>query len=143
MQNDFSYILIPSSGMSEIEEDSGMSETSSEMETQAADTQQPESAGEPAFAEMAPQVSNQEAMVAQTLSRVKKQSKQLDKVNKILGQLPGQFKDLDKKQSRQSKQIEQQVRQLQSQVKQLQKQVARIKTSGSKTKKKASKKQKR
>jgi archaellum component FlaC len=129
--------------MSEIEEDSGMSESSSEIETEASSTHQPESVGEPALTELAPGVSNQEAMVAQTLSRVKKQSKQLDKVNKMLGQQLGHLKDLDKKQSRQVKQIEQQVRQLQSQVKQLHKQVARTKTSGSKIKKKVTKKRKR
>ena len=94
-----------------------------------------------------PAVSNQEAMVAQTLSRVKKQSKQIEKANKLLAQLPGQFKDLDKKQSKQFRQVDQQVRQMQSQLKQLQKQVARIKVGaaggGSKKKKKAGKKRKR
>jgi len=121
-------------------ENSGMSETNSEMETQTAADIQAESMNAPA--EMAQPVSNQEAMVAQTLSRVKKQSKQLDKVNKALAQLPSQFKDLDKKQSRQLKQIERQIKQMQSQIKQLQKQMAR-KNAGSNAKKKAGKKRKR
>jgi hypothetical protein len=80
---------------------------------------------------MAPQISSQDLMMAQTLSRIKKQSKQVDKLNKVLGLLPGQFKDLDKRQSRQFKQV-----------KQLQKQVVHVKTSGAKTKRNASKKRK-
>ena len=136
--------------MSEFE-NSGTSETEAqeeEMDTtiQSVEGQQVEAGAgaEPAAPEP---VSNQEAMVAQTLSRVKKQSKQIEKAHKLLAQLPGQFKELDKKQSKQFKQADQQVRQLQSQIKQLQKQMARIKVvsagGGSKKKKASGKKRKR
>lgn len=74
-----------------------------------------------------PQVSNQEAMTALTLSRIKKQSKQIENLTKLLSQVPLQFRSLEKKQSKQLKQISQQVKVLQNQVKQVQKQVARIK----------------
>jgi hypothetical protein len=139
--------------MSEFE-NSGTSETEAQEEMttmqQSVEGQQMGDAGAEPIAAPEPAVSNQEAMVAQTLSRVKKQSKQIEKANKLLAQLPGQFKDLDKKQSKQFRQVDQQVRHLQSQLKQLQKQVARIKVgaataggSGSKKKKKAGKKRKR
>lgn len=43
--------------------------------------------------------------MAQTLSRTKKQSRQIEKVNKLLAQIPAQLKDLEKKQSKQIGQI--------------------------------------
>ena len=76
----------------------------------------------------APTVSNQEAMTALTLSRVKKQSKQIENLTRLLAQVPTQFRNLEKKQSRQIKQVSQQLKVLQNQVRQVQKQVARIKT---------------
>ena len=75
----------------------------------------------------APTVSNQEAMTALTLSRVKKQSKQIENLTRLLAQIPTQFRNLERKQSRQIKQLSQQVKVLQNQVRQVQKQVARIK----------------
>jgi hypothetical protein len=75
----------------------------------------------------APTVSNQEAMTALTLSRVKKQSKQIENLTRLLAQVPTQFRNLERKQSRQIKQLSQQVKVLQNQVRQVQKQVARIK----------------
>jgi hypothetical protein len=42
-----------------------------------------------------PAVSNQEAMVAQTLSRTKKRSRQIEKANKLV-QIQAQLKDLEK-----------------------------------------------
>jgi len=138
-KNDFNCIFISSSGMSEME-NSGMPEADSEIETQAATADmQLDGAHKAALTETTSLVSNQEVMMAQTLSRLKKQSKQLDKVDKALAQLPSQFKGLEKKQSKQFNQIERQIRQVQLQVKQLQKQVTGVKTS-TKKKKKASRK---
>ena len=74
-------------------------------------------------------VSNQEAMTALTLGRVKKQSKQIENVTRLLAQVPMQFRNFEKKQSRQAKQLSQQIRAVQNQVRLLQKQVARIKIS--------------
>jgi hypothetical protein len=92
----------------------------------------------------APQVSNQEAMTALTLSRIKKQSKQIENLTKLLSQVPPQFRNLEKKQSKQLKQISLQVKVLQNQVKQVQKQVARIKVkSASVSKRKVARKAKK
>jgi hypothetical protein len=82
-------------------------------------------------------VSNQEAMIALVLSRIKKQSKQIEIVTKQVTQLSGHFRDLEKKQSKQSKEILGQIKSLQKQLKQVQKQVAGIRarpTSGKKRK---------
>jgi septal ring factor EnvC (AmiA/AmiB activator) len=68
-------------------------------------------------------------MVAQTLTRTKKQSRQIEKANKLLAQIPAQLKDLEKKQSKQISQIGRQLTQLQSQLKQLQKRFSRIKAA--------------
>lgn len=80
-------------------------------------------------------VSNQEAMTALTLSRVKKQSKQIENVTRLLAQVPVQFRNFEKKQSRQVKQLSQQIRAVQNQVRLLQKQVARIKVSSNSSRK--------
>lgn len=82
-------------------------------------------------------VSNQEAMTALVLSRVKKQSKQIESLSKQVTQLPGQFRDFERRQSKQSKQLALQIRALQIQLKQVQKQVARIrvKSAAPKTRK--------
>ena len=91
-----------------------------------------------------PAVSNQEAMTALVLSRVKKQSKQIENLAKLLGQLTPQFRNLDKKQARQARLLSQQLRVVQNQVKQIQKQVARLKINAPRaTKRKASKKAKK
>jgi hypothetical protein len=91
-----------------------------------------------------PSVSNQEAMTALVLSRIKKQSKQIENLTRLLGQVSPQFRNLDKKQARQAKLVSQQLRVLQNQVKQIQKQVARLKVSSSKaTARKVSKKAKK
>lgn len=80
-------------------------------------------------------VSNQEAMTALTLSRVKKQSKQIENVTRLLAQVPVQFRNFEKKQSRQAKQLSLQIRSVQNQVRLLQKQVARIKVSSNSSRK--------
>lgn len=69
--------------------------------------------------------------MAQTLSRTKNQSRQIEKLNKLLAQIPAQLKDLEKKQSKQIGQIGRQLTQLQSQLKRLQKRVSRIEVGGS------------
>ena len=86
-----------------------------------------------------PSISNQEAMTALVLSRVKKQSKQIENLTRLLGQVPTQFRNVERKQSRQAKLISQQVRVLQNQIRQVQKQVARIKVSSASTRKRKAK----
>ena len=86
-------------------------------------------------------VSNQEAMTALVLGRVKKQSKQIENVTRIVSQLPPQVRNLEKRQSRQAKQLSLQIRALQNQVKQIQKRVSRIKTASTRvTSKKSTRK---
>ena len=87
-----------------------------------------------------PSISNQEAMTALVLSRVKKQSRQIENLTRLLGQVPTQFRNVERKQSRQAKLISQQLRVLQNQVRQVQKQVARIKVSSASTRKRKAKK---
>lgn len=60
------------------------------------------------------------------LSRLKRQSKQIDNLNRLIGQLPVRFRDLDKRQSKQNRRIELRIGQVQSQIRQLQARVARI-----------------
>ena len=82
-----------------------------------------------------PSISNQEAMTALVLSRVKKQSKQIENLTRLLGQVPTQFRNVERKQSRQAKLLSQQLRVLQNQIRLVQKQVARIKVSSASTRK--------
>ena len=86
-----------------------------------------------------PSISNQEAMTALVLSRVKKQSKQLENLTRLLGQVPAQFRNIEKKQSTQARLVSQQLRTLQNQVRQIQKQVARIKVRPASPKKRKAK----
>ena len=86
-----------------------------------------------------PSISNQESMTALVLSRVKKQSKQIENLARLLGQVPTQFRNVERKQSRQAKLVSQQLRVLQNQVRQVQKQVARIKVSSTSTRKRKAK----
>jgi hypothetical protein len=71
-------------------------------------------------------------MTALVLSRVKKQSKQIENLARLLGQITPQFRNLDKKQAKQARLVSQQLRVLQNQVNQIQKQVARLKVSSTK-----------
>ena len=87
-----------------------------------------------------PTVSNQEAMTALVLSRVKKQSKQIETINRLVAQVPSQVRSLDKRQSRQARQLSQQIRVLQNQVKQVQKRVSRIKTASTPAKRRSTRK---
>ena len=91
----------------------------------------------------APVTSNQEAMTALVLSRVKKQAKQLENLTRLVGQITPQIRNLDKRQAGQSKLVSQQLRVLQNQVVQIQKQVGRLKTSAAKPTKKKAKKAKK
>jgi hypothetical protein len=86
-----------------------------------------------------PSISNQEAMTALVLSRVKKQSKQLENLTRLLGQVPAQFRNVEKKQSKQARLVSQQLRTLQNQVRLIQKQVARIKVGSTSPKKRKAK----
>ena len=86
-----------------------------------------------------PSISNQEAMTALVLSRVKKQSKQIENLTRLLGQVPTQFRNVERKQSRQAKLLSQQLRVLQNQIRLVQKQVARIKVSSASTRKRKAK----
>jgi len=101
----------------------------SAMEMEALEVQPESVSAEPATSETAPTVSNQEAMVALTLSRVKRQSKQIENLGRLVGQLPAQLRNLQRSQSKQIKQVQQQIRLLQPQLRQLRKQVGRIKTN--------------
>lgn len=93
-----------------------------------------------AIAEVAtPSISNQEAMTALVLSRVKKQSKQLENLTRLLGQVPAQFRNVERKQSRQARLVSQQLRTLQNQVRLIQKQVARIKVGSTSPRKRIAK----
>lgn len=92
----------------------------------------------------APSISNQEAMTALVLSRVKKQSKQIENLTRLLGQLTPQIRNLEKKQARQVKSVSQQLRVVQNQVRQVQKLVARVRVSSARpAKKKAARKAKK
>ncbi|MGI0024864.1 MAG: hypothetical protein ACREA4_06940 [Nitrososphaera sp.] len=109
--------------MSEID-NSTLVESALEMQPQE---QEPAVATEATAEASTPSVSNQEAMTALLLSRVKKQSKQLESLTRLLGQVPAQFRNVERKQSRQSRLVSKQLRVLQNQIRQVQKQVARIK----------------
>lgn len=84
-------------------------------------------------------VSNEEVMIAQALSRIKKQSKQLEKTGKVVQQVLDSLKKADKERVRHSKQVEQQNKKVLSQIAQLQKKLAKPKSA---SKKKSSKKKK-
>ena len=84
-------------------------------------------------------VSNEEVMIAQALSRIKKQSKQLEKTGKVVQQVLDSLKKADKERARHSKQVEQQNKKVLSQIAQLQKKLAKPKSAG---KPKSSKKKK-
>jgi hypothetical protein len=83
--------------------------------------------------------SNEEVMIAQALSRIKKQSKQLEKTSRIVQQVLDSLKKADKERARHSKQVEQQNKKVLSQIAQLQKKVAKAKSTA---KKKSGKKKK-
>lgn len=70
-------------------------------------------------------VSNEEAMIAQVLSRVKKQAKQIEKMQKTVGQILDSLKRADKERAKHGRQVEQQNKKMMSQVAQLQKRLAK------------------
>ena len=84
-------------------------------------------------------VSNEEVMIAQALSRIKKQSKQLERTGKVVQQVLDSLKKADKERVRHSKQVEQQNKKVLSQIAQLQKKLAKAKSAA---KPKSSKKKK-
>lgn len=80
-------------------------------------------------------VSNQEAMTALILGRVKKQSKQVEGITRLLTQVSAQFRNLEKRQLSQAKLLSRQLRAVQNQVRLVQKQVSRIKVRSAAPKK--------
>jgi hypothetical protein len=108
----------------------------SAMEMQPIEAEPPAVTEEVVVTEVAtPSVSNQEAMTALLLSRVKKQSKQIENLTRIAAQVPSQVRTIERAQSRQVKLLSRQLRILQNQVRQVQKQVGRIKVSSAKSRK--------
>ena len=83
---------------------------------------------------------NGEVMIAQVLSRTKKQAKQLERATKMVGQALDALKKADKERVKHSKQVEQQNKKILSQLAQLQKQVKKSKGAASKPKRMAKKK---
>lgn len=72
---------------------------------------------------------NSEVMVAQVLSRMKKQARQLEKTGKMVEQVLSSLKKADAERSRHARQVEQQNKKLLSQIDQMRKQIARSKKS--------------
>lgn len=85
-------------------------------------------------------LSNGEVMIAQVLSRTKKQAKQLERATKMVEQALDALKKADKERVKHSKQVEQQNKKILSQLVQLQKQVKKSKGAASKPRRMAKKK---
>ncbi|MGI0020660.1 MAG: hypothetical protein ACREAY_09345 [Nitrososphaera sp.] len=105
------------------EADSG-TPTATEVETVAS-----EPVEQPAVPVQERVVSNEEVMIAQTLSRIKKQSKQLEKTGRTIDQVLDSLKKADKERARHSKQVELQNKKVLSQIAQLQKKLAKPKSA--------------
>lgn len=84
-------------------------------------------------------VSNEEAMIAQALSRIKKQAGQSEKTGRIVEQILDSLKKTNKERAKHSKHVEQQNKKILMQIAQLQKKIAKAKTAA---KPKSSKKKK-
>jgi hypothetical protein len=74
-------------------------------------------------------VTNEEVMIAQALSRIKKNAKVLEKTNKMLGQVLDSLKRAEKESAGHARQVAAQNKKLASQITQLQKRVAKIKSA--------------
>jgi hypothetical protein len=74
-------------------------------------------------------MTNEEAMIAQALSGIKKNAKVLEKTNKMLGQVLDSLKRAEKESAGHAKQMAAQNKKLQSQIAQLQKRVAKAKSA--------------
>lgn len=72
---------------------------------------------------------NSEVMVAQVLSRMKKQARQLERTGRMVEQVLGSLKKADAERSRHARQMEQQNKKLLSQIDQMRKQIAKSKKS--------------
>lgn len=81
-----------------------------------------------AASENLPLMSNEEVMLAQTLNRIKKQSKEVIQMGRLLKKVPRQIKHSHSRQTKQLRQLQSQVKSIQSQLKQVQQQVRRIKS---------------
>ncbi|MEO9364223.1 MAG: hypothetical protein ABI348_10020 [Nitrososphaera sp.] len=74
-------------------------------------------------------VTNEEVMIAQALSRIKKNAKVLEKTNKMLGQVLDSLKRAEKESAGHARQVAAQNKKLASQIAQLQKRVAKAKSA--------------
>ncbi len=74
-------------------------------------------------------VTNEEAMIAQALSRIKKNARVLEKTNKMLGQVLDSLKRAEKENAGHAREMTAQNKKLVSQIAQLQKRVAKIKSA--------------
>lgn len=70
---------------------------------------------------------NSEVMVAQVLSRMKKQARQLERTGRMVEQVLGSLKKADAERSRHARQMEQQNKKLLYQIDQMRKQLAKSK----------------
>lgn len=100
---------------------------------------------EPATAEQAlpvPEIalSNEEAMIAQVLSRAKKNAKQIERATRLAEQALDSLRKAEKERVKHSRQVEQQNKKILSQLAQLQKQVKKAKSPAAKPKRAAKKK---
>lgn len=84
---------------------------------------------EPALPVSERMVSNEEMMIAQVLSRTKKNAKQLERASKMVEHALNALKRADKERVKHSKQVEQQNKKILSQLAQLQKQVKKAKSA--------------
>jgi hypothetical protein len=114
------------------EGDSGMmpaaiEETTGITEQVMTETEEPQSQGSTPLPERT--MSNEEVMIAQALSRIKKNTKVLEKTNKMLGQVLETLKRGEKESAVHSRQVTSQNKKLLSQIAQLQKRMAKIKST--------------
>src|SRR5437016_5860937 len=101
MENDFRYRPILQAMSTE--GDSGM------QPTEIAETEVTEpTAAEPALPVPERAMSNEEAMIAQALSKIKKNAKQLEKTARTVDQVLESLKRADKERGKHSRQVEQQ-----------------------------------
>lgn len=84
---------------------------------------------------------NEEAMIANVLSRIKKNAKMLERTNRLLEQILGSLKKAEKERAGHGRQVEAQNKKLHAQIAQLQKRLPK-KASAPKKKKAAKKKSK-
>lgn len=102
-------------------------ETTGVTEQMMTETEEPQSQRSTPLPERT--MSNEEVMIAQALSRIKKNAKVLEKTNKMLGQVLDTLKRGEKESAVHTRQMASQNKKLLSQIAQLQKRVAKIKNT--------------